>query len=252
MTLDAIAARLYAAAYDATVAGFAPYERLVDDIAELIGRGVGGTSARVLDVACGTGSVARRLARRGPTVTGLDMVPSLVDAAKRRTPPALAGRLAFAARDVALVGPPTVGTFDAVVAVHALYWHPRPVQLLRACRAALRPGGHAIVVAYRRAAAVRSTVRAVRRAEGLLAAAEALRWLVPTAVFETLRRVPKTYFDEIGVRRLLTNAGFDVRESGTTFLGDVSVIAWARRSESLDDDGAVQAPSMTLHPMEIR
>ena len=34
---------------------------------------------RVLDVACGTGSAAIRAAQRGGTVTGLDIVPALLD-----------------------------------------------------------------------------------------------------------------------------------------------------------------------------
>jgi SAM-dependent methyltransferase len=246
--LDAIAARLYAAGYDATVAGFGPYERLVAEIAGLIERGAGGAPARVLDIACGTGSVARRLARRGHAVVGCDVVPALVEVARRRTPRALAGRVDFSARDVALAGPPAVDAFDAVVVMHTLYWHPHPDRLLLACHAALRPGGHAIVVSYQRPAAVRPTVAAVRRAEGCLAAAGALRWLVPTAAFEALRRIPKRYVDERAVRGLLARAGFVVRESRPAFLGDVSVLAWARRGTPLDEDGAMGAPSMVLQP----
>lgn len=250
--LDTIAARLYATGYDATVSGFRPYERLVDEIAMLIDRGVEGGRARVLDVACGTGSLARRLARRGHTVTGIDVVPGLVEAARRRVPVALADRLAFRARDAALEGPPAVGAFDAVVALHTLYWHPDPEGLLHACRAALRPGGHAIVVAYRRATAVRPTLAAVRRADGALAAAGALRWLVPTAAFEALRRVPKRYVDEADIRGLLASAGFVVRETRSTFLAGVSVMAWARRGQTLDDDDAVGVSSDILQPFSWR
>jgi 2-polyprenyl-3-methyl-5-hydroxy-6-metoxy-1,4-benzoquinol methylase len=189
--LDALAARLYTAGYDATVSGFGPYERLADEIAHLIDRGVESGSARVLDVACGTGTLARRLAQHGHMVTGLDVLPDLVETARRRTPHALADRLAFTSRDVALAGPPGVTAYDAVVVLHTLYWHPYPERLLRACWAALRPGGHAIVVAYGRAATLRRTLLAVCRADGARAAADALRWLVPTAAFETLRRIPK-------------------------------------------------------------
>jgi SAM-dependent methyltransferase len=39
---------------------------------------------RVLDIACGTGNVTLPLARRGTTVTGLDMTPHLLEEARAR------------------------------------------------------------------------------------------------------------------------------------------------------------------------
>lgn len=96
---------------------------------------------------------------------------------------------------------------------------------------------------------MRPTVTAIRRAEGWGAAAGALRWLVPTAAFEALRRVPKRYVDEAGLRRLLTGAGLDIQEVRRTFLGGVSVIAWARRGASIDEDGADGASSPALQPV---
>jgi SAM-dependent methyltransferase len=40
--------------------------------------------ARVLDIACGTGNVTIPLARRGVVVTGLDMMPHLLEEARSR------------------------------------------------------------------------------------------------------------------------------------------------------------------------
>ena len=40
--------------------------------------------ARVLDIACGTGNVTIALARRGAMVTGLDMMPHLLEEARAR------------------------------------------------------------------------------------------------------------------------------------------------------------------------
>jgi SAM-dependent methyltransferase len=250
--LDRFAAHLYACAYDATVSGFAPYERLVAEVAHLVERGTGGRPARVLDVACGTGSVARRLARRGHHVTGIDVVPGLVHAARQRIPAVLADRLRFDVGDAALEGPPHEGAFDAVVALHTIYWHPFPERLLEACVAALRPGGHAIVVAYRHAVTVRSTLAVVRRTHGTLAAAGALRWLIPTAAFEALRRVPKRYVEDAELRRLLSRAGFAVRETRTTFLGGVSLIGWARRGIPIHEDDTVGVSSDAVQPFDSR
>ena len=41
--------------------------------------------ARVLDIACGAGNVAIPLAGRGAMVTGLDMMPHLLEEARART-----------------------------------------------------------------------------------------------------------------------------------------------------------------------
>ena len=246
--LERAIALVYGVAYDRVVSGFTPYQTLLDDIVDVLARAEGGRPLRILDVACGTGTLARRLAEAGHVVTGLDTVPALVEAARRRTPPALADRLAFTARDVALAGPPGVLAYDVVVALHTIYWHPYPERLLRACWAALRPGGHAIVVAYSRAATVRRTLASVWRADGAAAAASALRWLVPTAVFEAFRRIPKRYVDDAGIRGALARAGFLVRETRRTFLGGVSVIAWAQQVQPVDHDDAMGASSEVFHP----
>src|SRR5688572_16510230 len=42
--------------------------------------------ANVLDVACGTGVVARECARRGAVVTGLDLNPGMLSVARRISP----------------------------------------------------------------------------------------------------------------------------------------------------------------------
>lgn len=47
---------------------------------------LGRVSGSVLDAGCGTGRVARELATRGVAVVGVDVDPSMVDAARRRSP----------------------------------------------------------------------------------------------------------------------------------------------------------------------
>src|SRR5215510_4074945 len=91
----------YGLTYDAVVSGFPPYERLLEEVTELVARSApAGTSASVLDVSCGTGTVAARLAALGYRVTGVDAVGHLVDVARERW-----GRrglaLTFEHRDVA-------------------------------------------------------------------------------------------------------------------------------------------------------
>ena len=83
---------------------------------------------RVLDVTCGTGSVVRRLAARGHVVVGVDPVAPLVERARRASRGF--STCSFHAVDVARQDVPATGTFDAVVSMHTLYWHPEPERVL--------------------------------------------------------------------------------------------------------------------------
>jgi SAM-dependent methyltransferase len=220
----------YGVAYDGLVNGFAPYQSLLDDISDVLARAERGRPLRVLDVACGTGTVARRLARAGHAVTGLDQVAHLVDRARRRS----TGGVTFAHGDL------TGGTrlpdrsFDACVSLHTLNWHPRPLALLRECGRVLRPGGHAIIACYTQRPALRATFAGVRDAEGLGAAVGALRWLAPTAIFEACRHYDARYPDVSALHQELASAGFHTVESRPVFLAGVSRLVWAR----LGDCGA--------------
>lgn len=224
----------YGVAYDGLVRGFAPYQSLLDDIAELLARVEHGRPLRVLDVACGTGTVARHLARAGHAVTGLDQVAHLVERARRRSP----GGVAFTHGDISAGTSLPGGSFDACVSLHTLNWHPRPLALLRECRRVLRSGGHAIIACYTQAPTLRATFAAVREAEGVGAAVGALRWLAPTAVFEACRHYDARYPDVSALHHELAAAGFDTVESRPVFLAGVSRLVWAR----LGDCGAPELP----------
>src|SRR4029079_2001595 len=137
----------------------------------------GPSPCRILDVACGTGSVVRRLAARGHVVVRVDPVEPLVDRARQISRGSASCR--FYSLDVACQEVPDTGSFDAVVSMHTLYWHPARERVLDACRTALRPGGHAIVLTYSRPASVIPVARALWRDKGAGAALQSLRWLLP-------------------------------------------------------------------------
>jgi SAM-dependent methyltransferase len=218
--------------YDRVVDGFAPYEALVDSVASLIERLAlaDGRLApcRILDVTCGTGSVVRRLAARGHLVVGVDPIAPLVERARRASH--RFSTCSFHAVDVARQDVPAPGSFDAVVSMHTLYWHPEPERVLDACRRALRPGGHAIVLTYSRPAAVFPVARAVWRAEGIRAALQSLRWLLPTAAFELARGGPHRYLAPGELAELLLEHGLVPLGSCPAFLGGISQLTWNRRT----------------------
>ena len=228
--LERLVAIGYGLTYDAVVRGFPPYEALLAEVAGLVSRAAtpGPPAAtRVLDVSCGTGTLAERLARAGWTVVGLDSVAHLVEVGRRHHSDrglSLSFHHADAARDPI----PGAGTFDVLVSMHTLYWHPDPKGLLAACRRALRPGGHAVFLTYTRPAHVASTFAKVRRQRGWWEALRSLRWLVPTALFELFRRVTRRYLGADEFRAALREAGFEVLEIHETFLAGISLLAWTR------------------------
>jgi len=223
----------YGLTYDAIVRGFPPYEALLDEILALVARAaVPGppTATRVLDVSCGTGTVAERLARRGWTVVALDSVEHLVSVA-RRTHRDSGLSLSFQHADIARDPVPGAGTYDALLSMHTLYWHPDPTGLLAACRRALKPGGHALFLTYGRPARVLRTFRDVRARQGSRAAVGALRWLLPTALFDLFRGVRPRYLSRAEFTTALRAAGFEIVELRETFLAGISLLAWARAAE---------------------
>ncbi|ANZ19581.1 methyltransferase family protein [Streptomyces noursei ATCC 11455] len=96
----------------------------------------------VLDLGCGTGSLALLATEQGHRVTGVDRSPAMVDRARTK----LAGRPAtFVVGDAAQ---PPVGErrFDAVLVRHVLWALPDPSAALHHWAALLAPGGRLVLV----------------------------------------------------------------------------------------------------------
>ncbi|MGW0828080.1 class I SAM-dependent methyltransferase [Streptomyces sp. NPDC002845] len=96
----------------------------------------------VLDLGCGTGSLALLAAEQGHRVTGVDLSPAMVGRARAK----LAGRPAvFLVGDAAT---PPVGEerFDVVLVRHVLWTLPDPGRALRHWCGLLRRGGRLVLV----------------------------------------------------------------------------------------------------------
>jgi SAM-dependent methyltransferase len=103
--------------------------------------------ARVLDVACGVGWASIAIAQAYPslTVLGLDLDRSSIRLARDNAAQAgLKGRVQFQAQDVAALS--RNERFDLAIIVEAVHDMSRPVDVLRAIRRHLAPGGSLIVV----------------------------------------------------------------------------------------------------------
>jgi SAM-dependent methyltransferase len=94
---------------------------------------------RVLDVGCGTGVVAVTAARIGATVTGLDLTPELLVAA-RDNARAASATIEWHEGDAEAL-PFEAGTFDAVVSQFGHMFAPRPDVVVAEMLRVLKPGG---------------------------------------------------------------------------------------------------------------
>lgn len=106
----------------------------IDDRAQLRGK-------KVVDVGCGGGILAESMARRGATVTGIDMGETAIEVAKLH---ALEAQVAVdyrhsSAEALAAEAP---GQFDVVTCMEMLEHVPDPVAVVAACAALAKPGGH--------------------------------------------------------------------------------------------------------------
>ncbi|MEU1118611.1 MULTISPECIES: methyltransferase domain-containing protein [unclassified Streptomyces] len=99
-------------------------------------------SVDVLDLGCGTGSLALLAAGRGHRVTGVDLSPNMLERARAKLASYDAEFLVGDVRE-----PPVGGRkFDVVLARHVLWMMPDPEATLRDWCAFLRPGGRLILI----------------------------------------------------------------------------------------------------------
>jgi 2-polyprenyl-3-methyl-5-hydroxy-6-metoxy-1,4-benzoquinol methylase len=101
---------------------------------------------RVLDVACGQGVLCRALAEQRVRVTGVDVAPALIEAARRRNASdrlAIEYRVGDARRLAEVVEP---GSFDAALCVLAIQNLTPLSPVWEGCWQALQPGGRLVVV----------------------------------------------------------------------------------------------------------
>ncbi|MGV9321887.1 class I SAM-dependent methyltransferase [Streptomyces sp. NPDC003660] len=101
-----------------------------------------GQPSDVLDLGCGTGSLALLAAEQGHRVTGVDASAAMVERARAK----LAGRDARVLRGDAAVPPVVAQGYDVILVRHVLWTLPDPAEVLRHWRTLLRPGGRFVLV----------------------------------------------------------------------------------------------------------
>ncbi|AIS01452.1 class I SAM-dependent methyltransferase [Streptomyces glaucescens] len=197
---------------------------------------VPGDARRLLDLACGTGIVTRRLAaaRDGLRVTGADLTDAMVRRAAARLPGAVlradARRLPFAD-----------GTFDAVTSVWLLHLLPGPAAVravVAECARVLRPGGVWVTTVDKAAGHnVGSDIDAVLAARPRTPAADESAAVEAHAAAHGLLPAGRTRFPGRGQGRSPRRAIADLRRGWFVALppGDPLADAFAERLAALPD-----------------
>ncbi|MEX1306447.1 MAG: class I SAM-dependent methyltransferase [Rhodovibrionaceae bacterium] len=108
----------------------------------LAARGIGAPGQRLLDLGCGTGSLALGFAARGAQVTGIDRAPEMVEAARQRAEQA-GLEVSFRVAPAEQTELPAK-IFDAVTAGQCWHWFDRP-RAGAELRRLLAPGGRVAI-----------------------------------------------------------------------------------------------------------
>lgn len=131
--------------YDLPLVQAATYRPVHNAIIRALGRGVSG---RILDVGCGTGQLAARLAleTRVTRVLGIDFSAGMLARAAQRLRATADGDVAVSLvrADAARI-PLRSGSVDAVVSTEAFHWFPDQDACLRELHRVLTPGGQLLL-----------------------------------------------------------------------------------------------------------
>lgn len=224
----------YGVVYDYIFEGFGPYQDLRAEVLRHVEAATPASASRrdirILNLACGPGNFTLLLGEAGFSVLGIDPYGALIDLAREKRRAKGMPHVAFQHADVISDRAFGNGRFDQVVNVHSLYVDPAPTRLLQRAYEVLKPGGHGVFVNFTRRVHLWATLREIRRRQGLRAALQCLRWVLPNAIFEATRKPTRSHYwqeDEFATR--LREAGFAVLEMRRTFFEGVSLLAWVRK-----------------------
>jgi 2-polyprenyl-3-methyl-5-hydroxy-6-metoxy-1,4-benzoquinol methylase len=102
------------------------------------------SSAQILDIGCGTGSLSVLLAELGHRIMGIDYSPVMIAQAKLKSQP-FHRQIEYRVMEASNPDFPTQ-SFDGLVCRHLLWALPAPAQALKSWSKLLKPKGHIILI----------------------------------------------------------------------------------------------------------
>lgn len=131
--------------------GSGPFEDIAETLADVhdtvVDRLDPQPGERFIDLACGTGQLAERVARRGARATGVDFAPSLVETARRRA--AEAGlEIDYRVGDCEDLADFDDGAFDAAASTFGVMFAPDHTASSRELARVVRPGGRITIASW--------------------------------------------------------------------------------------------------------
>ena len=190
--------------------------RVHERMAEQVGAG-----DRVLDIGCGTGSLALRCAGRAARVTGIDISPQMLDVAREKVEAAgLEDQVEL--REMSAIDLDEAfgdGSFDAIVSslVFSELSEDEQGFVLRECHRLLRDGGRLVIAD-----------EVVPRSWPLRLLSRVLR--LPLVVL-TYILTQTTTRAVAGLEEKIAGAGFAVRAVETSLLGGLTLVVAAKNEE---------------------
>lgn len=164
--------------------------------------------ADVADVGCASGRALIAMARAFPAsrFTGFDVDETALARARANAEDAgVAGRIGFHVRDVAAGLP---GPYDLITMFDALHDMPRPLEVVRSMRAALRPGGTFLLLELQSSERAEDNVGPI----AALLYSTSVMYCIPTSLAGGAEGLGTLGLPEPNVRDLLGSAGFSAVE----------------------------------------
>ena len=162
------------------------------------------STSKVLEVGCGTGSSALKLAASCNSILGTDYSPNMIEIARAKTTTAGVTNATFQVAEAETIAD-TATKYDVAVALNVLHLCKDPPKVLNTLHAQLKPGG---VIATK---------------SHLLAGKWPLKLLLPVAQF--FGKAPHVeFFNDKQLTEMHKAAGFDIIDSVTYDKGERKLI----------------------------